>query len=102
VRTVYLTADTAQRERGPPPLEVESHVLPLELDRARAESVAEHAGVGFSAESGHGDGFEVGSEFLCLSVEGVDLGADRFVFVGDDTVGDPGVGEGHFHRAVAE
>ncbi len=37
-----------------------------------------------------------------LSVEGVDLGADCFVFVGDDTVGDAGVGEGHVHGAVTE
>ena len=35
-------------------------------------------------------------------VEGVDLGADGCVFVGDDAVGDAGVGEGHLHRAVAE
>jgi hypothetical protein len=37
-----------------------------------------------------------------LAVEGVDLGADGGVFVGDDSVGDAGVGEGHVHRAVAE
>ena len=36
------------------------------------------------------------------AVEGVDLGADRFVFVGDDAVGDAGVGEGHLHGAVSE
>ena len=37
-----------------------------------------------------------------LSVEGVDLGVDGGVFVGDDTVADACVGEGHLHRAVPE
>ena len=36
------------------------------------------------------------------AVEGVDVGVDGGVFVGDDTVGDAGVGEGHLHRAVSE
>ena len=35
-------------------------------------------------------------------VEGVDLGGDGFVLVGDDPVGDAGVGQGHLHRAVPE
>src|SRR4029078_6051992 len=37
-----------------------------------------------------------------LGVEGVDLGADRGVFVGDDPVGDAGVDERHFHGAVPQ
>ena len=37
-----------------------------------------------------------------LAVEGVDLGGDGGVLVGDDAVGDAGVGEGHVHGAVAE
>ena len=37
-----------------------------------------------------------------VAVEGVDLGADRGVLVGDDAVGDPRVDECHLHLAVAE
>ena len=76
----------------------------VELGGAGAEAVAEHAGVGFVAEAGHGGGLDVGGEGAGwdLAVEGVDVGVDGGVFVGDDSVGDAGVGEGHLHRAVSE
>ena len=51
---------------------------------------------------GHAGGFVVGRGFELLAVERVDLGADRGVFVGDDSVGDAGVDEGHLHLPVAE
>jgi hypothetical protein len=40
----------------------------------------------FAAEPGHAGGLVVGGQFGWLPVEGVDLGADRGVFVGDTTV----------------
>ena len=74
----------------------------VEFGGAGAEAVAEHAGVGFAAQPGHAGGLVVGGQFGRLAVEGVDLGADRGVLVGDDPVGDPGVDQGHLHLPVAE
>jgi hypothetical protein len=71
----------------------------VELDGAGAQPVAEHAGVGLAAQPGHRCGLGDGE---VLTVEGVDLDVDGGVLVGDDTVADAGVGEGHLHRAVAE
>ena len=34
----------------------------VELDGSGAQSVAEHAGVGFAAEAGHGGGLDLGGE----------------------------------------
>ncbi len=68
-------------------------------------AVAEHAGVGLLAESGHGGGLDLGGEGAGGGggvVEGVDLGADGGVFVGDDSIGDAGVDEGHLEGAVTE
>jgi hypothetical protein len=64
----------------------------VELGRSCAQAVAEHAGVGFLTEPGHGAGLDVGGERADgdLSVEGVDVGVDGGVLVGDDTVGDAG------------
>ena len=56
----------------------------------------------FSSELGHGRALEVGGEWEVLAVERVDLGADGLVLLGDDPVGDAGVGEGHLHGAVPE
>ena len=61
--------------------------------------------MGFAPEAGHGGGFDLGGERAWGSggvVERVDLGGDGFVFVGDDSIRDAGVGEGHLHRAVSE
>jgi hypothetical protein len=44
----------------------------------------------------------VGGQRRRLGVLGVDTGADGLVFLGDDTVGDERVDEGHLHVAVAE
>jgi hypothetical protein len=44
--------------------------------------------MGFAAEPGHAGGLVVGGQLRLLAVEGVDLGADGGVFVGDDAVGD--------------
>src|SRR5205807_6088537 len=63
----------------------------VQLGGAGAQAVAEHAGVRFAAEPGHAGALVVGGQLGRLAVEGVDLGADRGVFVGDDPVGDPGV-----------
>jgi hypothetical protein len=43
--------------------------------------------VGFAAQPGHAGGLIIGGQFELLAVEGVDLGANRGVFVGDDAVG---------------
>jgi hypothetical protein len=76
----------------------------VELGGSGAQAVGEHACVGFVAESGHGGGLDVGGQCAGpdLAVEGVDVGVDGGVLVGDDTVGDAGVGEGHLHRAMPE
>jgi hypothetical protein len=58
------------------------------------------SGRGFAAQPGHAGGLVVGRQCRWLPVEGVDLGADGGVFVGDDPVGDPGVDERHFHLLV--
>jgi hypothetical protein len=58
--------------------------------------------VGFAAESGHAGGLVVGAQFELLAGEGVDLGTDCGLFVGDDPVGDVGVDQRHFHLAVSE
>ena len=55
--------------------------------------------MGFAAEPAHWGGLGDGE---LVAVEGVDLGVHGGVLVGDDTVADAGVGEGHLHRAVAE
>ena len=60
--------------------------------------------MGFAAQSGHAGGLVVGRQrrWRLLAVEGVDLGADGGVLVGDDPVGDAGIDEGHLHLLVAE
>ena len=58
--------------------------------------------MGFAAQPGHAGGLVVGGQCRRLAVEGVDLGADGGVFVGDDPVGDLGVDERHFHLLVPE
>jgi hypothetical protein len=60
----------------------------LEFDGASAQAVAEHAGEGFASQSGHRPGL---GDVELVAVQGVDLGADGGVFVGDDAVGDAGV-----------
>ena len=74
--------------------------LAVELDRAGAQSVAEHAGVCFAAQFCHAGGFVVGGQFELLSVEGVDFLADGLVLAGHDAVSDAGVDQGHLHGAV--
>jgi hypothetical protein len=56
----------------------------------------------FAAQPGHAGGLVVGGQCGRLAVEGVDAGAGRGVFVGDDAVGDLRVDQCHFHFAVAE
>ena len=56
--------------------------------------------MGFAPQPGHAGGLVVGGQLGGLAVEGVDLGADGLVLIGDDAVGDAGVNEGHFHAAV--
>ena len=49
-------------------------------------------GVGFAPEAGHRGGLDLGGERALAAggvVERVDLCADSFVFVGDDTIRDP-------------
>ena len=55
--------------------------------------------MGFVTEPGHRGGLDVGRQGAAgdLAVEGVDVGVDGGVLVGDDTVGDAGVGEGNLH-----
>ena len=72
----------------------------VELDRAGAQAVAEHAGVGFAAQLCHAGGFVVGGQLELLAVEGVDFLADGLVLVGHDAVSDAGVDQGHLHGAV--
>ena len=50
----------------------------VELGRAGAHSVAEHAGVGLVTQPDHGGGLDVGGQRARwdLSVEGVDVGVD--------------------------
>ena len=72
----------------------------VELDRACAQAVAEHAGVGFAAQLCHAGGFVVGGQLELLSVEGVDFLADGLVLAGHDAVSDAGVDQGHLHGAV--
>ncbi len=57
--------------------------------------------MGFAAQPGHAGGFVAGGQHGWLPVEGVDLGADRGVFVGDDAVGDLRVDQRHLHLLVA-
>ena len=45
----------------------------IEFDGSGAQAVAEHAGVGFFAQSDHAGGFVVGGNGGFLAVEGVDL-----------------------------
>ena len=60
----------------------------VELGGAGGQAVAEHAGLGLAAQAGHAGGLVVGGQCGLLPVEGIDLGADGVVFVGDDPVGD--------------
>jgi hypothetical protein len=55
--------------------------------------------VGFAVQPGHAGGLVAGGQRGRLPVEGVDLGADGLVFVGDDPVGDA-LDERHLHLAV--
>jgi hypothetical protein len=62
----------------------------VEFGGSGAEAVAEHAGVAFLAEFGHGGRLDLGGQGAGGGggvVEGVDLFADGLVFVGDDPVG---------------
>jgi hypothetical protein len=45
----------------------------VELDRAGAQAVAEHAGVCFAAQLGRASGLVVGGQLELLAVEGVDF-----------------------------
>jgi hypothetical protein len=44
--------------------------------------------VGLASELGHRGRLEIGGQFEFLAVQGVDLLADGFVLVGDDSIGD--------------
>lgn len=77
----------------------------VEVHRPSAQSVAKHPSVRFLAEPGHGRCLDLRRQRSgcgCCVVEGIDLGGDGFVLVGDDAVGDAGVREGHLHGAMAE
>jgi hypothetical protein len=73
----------------------------VELDRAGAIAVAEHAAIHLAAELGHLAAFGLGRELAGLVVEGLDLLAHGEVFVGHGAVGDAGLDHGHPQPAVA-
>ncbi|BDB42130.1 hypothetical protein IWGMT90018_25760 [Mycobacterium kiyosense] len=74
----------------------------VQADGSGAVAVAEHAAVHLDSELAHFGAFGFGGQCSRLVVEGFDFFADGEVFVGDSTVGDSGVHEGHPHRSVPQ
>ena len=74
----------------------------VQTDGSGAEAVAEHSAVHFDTELSHFGAFGLGRQCARLVVEGFDLFADGEVFVGDGSVGDSGIHEGHPHRSVSQ
>jgi hypothetical protein len=77
--------------------------LAVELAGSVAPSVAEHALVVFSGETGHANGSgAVGSQTCGFVVEGIDLVGDFVVGVSNGLVSNPGVDKCHAQRLVAQ